>query len=120
MNSFLQNVIVLVLYSVYLLAMLDRYICILFPVIYSMRCKYILYYIIMHFPQEKKNERKKVLPTLLKVDNLNAKCNSENRSMLLLELFKMGSICRLEGLQHHTKKFKLLGNRGTKGVKWQW
>ena len=36
------------------------------------------------------------------------------------QAFKMGSICRLEGLQHHTKKFKLLGNRGTKGVKWQW
>ena len=104
MNSFLQNVIVLVLYSVYLLAMLDRYICILFPVIYSMRCKYILYYIIMHFPQEKKNERKKVLPTLLKVDNLNAKCNSENRSMLLLASFQDGFNMPFRGFTTSYKK----------------
>ena len=74
----------------------------------------------MHFPQEKKNERKKVLPTLLKVDNLNAKCNSENRSMLLLASFQDGFNMPFRGLQHHKKKFKLLGNRGTKGVKWQW
>ena len=67
----------------------------------------------MHFPQKKQEPTiLKKVPTLLQVDNLNAKCNSENRSMLLLrELFKMGSICRLGGLQHHTKKFKLLGNR---------
>ena len=58
----------------------------------------------MHFPQEKKNERKKVLPTLLKVDNLNAKCNSENRSMLLLASFQDGFNMPFRGFTTSYKK----------------
>ena len=56
------------------------------------------------FPTRKKNERKKVLPTLLKVDNLNAKCNSENRSMLLLASFQDGFNMPFRGFTTSYKK----------------
>ena len=51
------------------------------------------------FPTRKKNERKKVLPTLLKVDNLNAKCKPFNA-------VAPASICRLGVYNIIQKKFK--------------